>query len=203
MFVRNRTLFLSPDAAGGAPAPAVAAPVTPEAAAPEADDSTEDEAEVPAPVTPEVKGKKKPAAKAPEAPVTPTPPSNPENKDLKELIAAHAKAENLAEELKTEKASRAADAARLDVYRAHAMKSAQKAIESAPDFVRDRIKLDESDPIKTIGEVETLLEIYEAAKKNLGVSTASAPPPSTGGSNAHAPVSVWTPAGPLPRGRRK
>ena len=186
MMLHERTLCFAADGAAGA----AAAPAT-EAPAP---------ALAPAPVAPVAPATEAPALKDGDDTARVVPPAD--NRDLQDLIAAHARSEMLAAELKALQEARAAESARLDTYRVYALKAAQKALESAPEFVRSRVQIDEADPLRTIGEVESLLAIYEEAVKaaKAGGTAGSAPPPSVG-TVSQRPKSVWEPVGPMPRKR--
>jgi len=154
--------------------------------------------------------KEAPAAQVPEAPAAqapaPVPPAPaPDEGTLRDLLATHARLEATTAELQAERDARTADRARLDAYVTHVARQVAAAIDVAPEFVKSRVKLNESNPLETAAELERLLGIYNAAKAELQntqtqAGGASAPPPANGAPQVRI-KSVWEPVGPIPKRR--
>lgn len=208
MRIRSRNMFYSPDA-GGAPAAAVEAPVTP--VTPEAEISEQET--TPETPTAHPKRGKKPAPVVTETPAeTPAPPVVPDHSE--ELAALKAKIAELEAGTGAAQSTIAAHTESLAAYSAFAAEQAQQMLDTAPEFVKTRVKMNAENPLETIQKINELAEVYHAAKaaakaeepEGKPAGSASAPPPAAG-SAAPKRVSVWDqapPPGPITtRGRTK
>lgn len=210
MLIRSRNLFYSPDAGGGAPAVAPEAPVTP--VTPEAEISEQDPPEAPAAPVPPKRGKKA-ATVATEPPAEP-PAAPPVPDHSEELATLKAKIAELEAGTGTAQSTIAAKEEALAAYSAFAAEQAQQMLDTAPDFVKTRVKMNTENPLETIQKINELAEVYRAAKEAAKAEqpeakpagSASAPPPAAG-STTPKRVSVWDqapPPGPITtRGRTK